>query len=259
MKQLISIIFSLLALLFVVLGILMVTGYYTLEIPDFLLVLNLPSLAIILGGTFFQLFVSYPVTQIFEGLGNFLPRIYSRKFEQESRMSEIDRILEWQQLYQKSKQNAWPNLKNQSQSDFEFHIFELLETNYRKDDFVDLAYAKISSLDRQVSQHVKIFHLLSVSSPAFGMLGTIMGLMVMFSNFENDVQLATGVGFALMTTLYGLFFSQFVWIPAAKRIQQYHADLSFNYEIMIEGLELILEEKSSLYIQDYLTAKFENG
>lgn len=259
MKQIVTMFFSILTLLFFSFGVLMITGHISLEIPKFLQLLNLPSIAVILGGTFFQLFVSYPVSQIFEGLGNFLPRIYSKKFDQKSRLSEIDRVLDWQKMYQKMKQNAWASLKNQSKSAFESHIFELLETNYHKDDFVELAYAKISNLDRQVSQHVKVFHLLSVSSPAFGMLGTIIGLMVMFNNFENDVQLASGIGLALMTTLYGIFFSQFVWIPAAKRINQYHADLSFNYEILIEGLELILEGKSSLYIQDYLTAKVENG
>jgi chemotaxis protein MotA len=259
MKQLMSIAFGTLSMLVFLLGILVQTGYVVVEFPDYLMVLNLPSVAIIVGGTFFQLFVSYPTSQIRGGFHNFLPRIYSKRFDYTSRLAEIGRVLEWQQFYLKSKQNAWPLLKTKSKSDFETELFELLETNYHKQDFVELAYAKISNLDRQVNQHVKVFHLLSVSSPAFGMLGTIIGLMVMFNNFENDVQLASGIGLALMTTLYGIFFSQFVWIPAAKRINQYHVDLGFNYEILIEGLELIFEEKSAMYIQDYLTAKVKNG
>ena len=257
MKQLISIAFGALSILIFLLGVLMVTGHVAVEIPTYLMVLNLPSIAVIIGGTFFQLFVSYPISQILGGFYNFLPRIYSKRFDYDSRLGEVTRVLEWQQLYLKSKQNAWPVLKVQSESDFESHIFELLETNYQKQDFLELAYAKINSLERQVNQSVKVFHLLSVSSPAFGMLGTIIGLLVMFNNFESNIQLASGIGLALMTTLYGIFFSQFVWIPASKRIQQFHSDLTFNYGILIEGLVLIIEEKSSLYIQDYLKAKVE--
>jgi chemotaxis protein MotA len=257
MKQLISIAFGTLSILIFLLGVLVVTGHIALEIPGFLMILNLPSIALIIGGTFFQLFVSYPTSQILGGFYNFLPRIYSKRFDYESRLAEITRVLDWQQLYLKSKQNSWPVLKSQSKSDFESHIFELLETNYQKQDFLELAYAKINSLERQVNQSIKVFQLLSVSSPAFGMLGTIIGLLVMFNNFENNIQLASGIGLALMTTLYGIFFSQFIWIPASKRIHQFHSDLTFNYGILIEGVVLILEEKSSLYIQDYLKAKVE--
>jgi chemotaxis protein MotA len=250
--------FSLLSLLLFATGISMTLGFFNPELASYLLIFNLPSLAVILGGTFFQLFVSFPTPQIGQAIRDFLPGIYSRRFDQNRREDQIKKILFWQSTYQKSRQNAWSLLNNKEVPEFEAYLFKLLETNYKLDDFIELYQAKLSSIERKTSQSFKVFQALAGSSPAFGMMGTVIGLMVMFNNFENDVQLARGIGLALMTTLYGIFFAQIIWIPAAKRIIQFNTDLKFNYDVILEGIVLILDEKSPMFIRDFLKAKIEN-
>jgi chemotaxis protein MotA len=255
MNTLASFLLIILSIIFLLLGVFSILGYYQFDIPPVVAVFNLPSVAVILGGTFFQVFVSYPLTQIAEAARNFFPWIYSNRFETKSRLAIIETVLRWQESYQTSRQNTWTTIKEKRTDHVERYLIELLETNYKKEDFLGLARTKISSIDHLSARSQRIYSLLAGSSPAFGMLGTILGLLVMFKNFGDDMQLATGMGFALITTLYGIFMSQFVWIPASKRIAQYYLNLKFNYALMTEGLYLIMEEKSPLYIQDYLEAK----
>lgn len=258
MKFLITLVFILISLVLLALGVSSTLGFFDPDLPPILLLINLPSIALILGGTFFQLFVTFPINQVGMALLDFFPRISSRKFDQSRRTKQIETILGWQANFQKSRQSAWPVLAQSNPKGFESYLFNLLQTNYKVEEFMELYQTKISNLDRKSNQSYKIYQTLAGSSPAFGMIGTVLGLMVMFRNFENDVQLASGIGLALMTTLYGIFFSQLIWIPAAKRVQQFYSDLKFNYDVLVEGIVLILEEKSSLYIRDFLQAKIEN-
>lgn len=258
MKIVFTFLFSILSIGLFIAGIFSTLGYYKLDLPPILLVLNFPSIALIIGGTFFQLFVTYPFHQIGKAFLDFLPRISSRKYEQGKNEKQIDEILLWQSTYQKSRQNAWAILRKKKPGNFESYLFKLLETNYSIDEFVELYQARLTSLERSFTQSSKVFQTLGGSSPAFGMMGTVIGLMVMFSNFENDVQLASGIGLALMTTLYGIFFAQLIWIPAAKRVQQFYSELKFNHDLLLESIVLILEDKSPMYIRDFLSAKIEN-
>ena len=258
MKIFLTLIFILLSLGLFALGIFSSLGYFNPDLPPLLLILNLPSMALIIGGTFFQLFVTFPSNQIGKAFLDFLPRLSSKGLKKKQGMEQIETILYWQSTYQKSRQNAWSILDKNKVSVFESYLFKLLETNYGIDEFVELYHTKLSSLERNSNQSFKIFQTLAGSSPAFGMMGTVIGLMVMFNNFENDVQLASGIGLALMTTLYGIFFAQLIWIPAAKRVQQFYSELKFNYDVLLEGIVLILQEKSPMYIRDFLTAKIEN-
>ncbi|WP_289030883.1 MotA/TolQ/ExbB proton channel family protein [uncultured Algoriphagus sp.] len=259
MKTLISIFFSLMSLCLFLIGLLSSLGYFNLDFPEYLSLVNPSSILLILGGVFFQLFVSYPISQIGKAFNDIFSKIYTNRFEYLHRKELLEKVLTWQKSYQVAKQNIWSDQKSKNVDKFEFFVFELLETNYNIEEFEELTESKFSKLDRDVIQSQKIFQTLASSSPAFGMLGTIIGLIVMFQNFDNEMALAKGIGLALMTTLYGIFLAQFIWIPAGKRLNQFHVDLKFNYEIIVEGAKLILKEKSSLFIQDYLKAKIQTN
>jgi len=258
MKFISTLLFGVFSLGLFATGIFFTLGYFNPDLPPFFLILNLPSMALIIGGTFFQLFVTFSTFQIGKAFLDFHPRLFFRKIKLDQKNRQIEKILFWQSTYRMSRQNAWTQLGKGQVSDFESYLFKLLETNYGIDEFVELYQSKISSLERNSSQSFKIFSTLAGSSPAFGMMGTVIGLMMMFNNFENDVQLAKGIGLALMTTLYGIFFAQLIWIPAAKRVQQFYAELKFNYEVLLDGIVLILEEKSPMYIRDFLQAKIDD-
>lgn len=58
-------------------------------------------------------------------------------------------------------------------------------------------------------------------SPAFGMIGTIMGLVDLFKNLEDSSALGPGMAMALLATLYGLVLCYCVYMPLSQRVRTY--------------------------------------
>ena len=102
---------------------------------------------------------------------------------------------------------------------FKIYLGELLSTNYGPEVIRILGLHKISTMKQAEMIPYKVITVLASSSPAYGMLGTLMGLIVMLGNFEDASGLASGLAIALMTTFYGLLMTQFVWQPLANKIQ----------------------------------------
>lgn len=58
-------------------------------------------------------------------------------------------------------------------------------------------------------------------SPAFGMIGTIMGLVDLFKNLQDSASLGPGMAMALLATLYGLVLCYCIYMPLSQRVRTY--------------------------------------
>ena len=92
------------------------------------------------------------------------------------------------------------------------------------------------------------------SAPVFGMLGTLFGLIVMLSGFNEVESLLTGLAAALMTTLYGIIIGNFIFIPMARKMNNIASLQYFREKMILEGVLLIENQKTSLQIYDKLQA-----
>lgn len=88
-------------------------------------------------------------------------------------------------------------------------------------------------------------------APAFGMIGTLLGLIAMLGNIEDQSSIGSGMAQALITTLYGAFFANLFFIPFKSKLEDKDASEALVKEVMIEGIlsiqsgdnPRILEEK----------------
>jgi len=113
----------------------------------------------------------------------------------------------------------------------------------------------------------EMFYNMASYAPAFGMLGTVMGLIMMMSmqgntnpadNFAmsegNDVmqQLLTGMGVALVTTFYGVLLANFIFLPIAGKLSNLSKQEIREAEIIMMGILAIHRQESPLRIKDEL-------
>ena len=89
-------------------------------------------------------------------------------------------------------------------------------------------------------------------SPAFGMLGTVLGLIIMMKNFaetqnaamiefefniaERFADLLGGMGLALITTFYGVLLANLVFLPLAGKLKRNSEEELMVKDIMVEGI-----------------------
>lgn len=74
------------------------------------------------------------------------------------------------------------------------------------------------------------------SAPAFGMLGTLIGLIAMLGDLQDPSLIGTGMATALLTTFYGSFLANMIFLPIAKNLEVQTANEMKTHEMIIEGV-----------------------
>lgn len=249
------------SILIMVWGALMVMGIagYNL-IPETYEFLNLPSLAIVFGGILANVFISYPFQQVAKALRNSLRLFSHSNITDDQLEQDIERILDWQQMIKQNEYQALSELQNKHNGKFEGYLFSLIDTNYSADEIRDLGEAYIEENYTRRQRINEIISNMGSTSPVFGMLGTLFGLIVILSGGFNEVEsLVSGLGAALMTTFYGIVIGSLIFNPVAKKMQNIVSLQYFRKKLLLEGIILIQKRKSSLQIYDKLQAHMQRS
>lgn len=109
------------------------------------------------------------------------------------------------------------------------------------------------------------FDSLGTFGPAFGMIGTLIGLIQMLKSLNNPETLGPSMAVALITTLYGSILANIVGIPVAEKIARRAADLELSKRMILEGVlsiqagenPRVLEEKLKSYLPSQERTKYE--
>jgi len=103
-----------------------------------------------------------------------------------------------------------------------------------------LSYARLA----EVKAGEEVFRFLARTTPAVGLMGTIVGLVNMLMNLRNFEQLGPAMAVAQLATLYGLILAYGIWAPFGRRIDSYGRALSVSARLLERGLTSIAEGRS---------------
>ena len=96
---------------------------------------------------------------------------------------------------------------------------------------------------------------MAAAAPAFGMIGTLVGLIVMLQSLtSNPDGIGDGLAVAMLTTLYGVLIARLVFLPAASKIAQKEGIMRFRNFLITEGFGMLADTKSPRYIQDKMNS-----
>ncbi len=225
--------------------------------PTFINVLNIPSLTIIIGGVLLHILVAYPTHEVWRALSKLSMLFSHNKMDKTEFEKEITNIIGWQREIRKNKLAAATSLSNDLGDRFEGYVFTLIATNYNMEELKTLAETRIASNYQKKIRESQLYATMGNASPAFGMFGTLLGLIVMLQNFQDTSQLGVGLGVALMTTLYGLMLAQLFFYPMEKKIKNAAGKEAQREQMILGGILYIMQDKPAMYIKDYLTASTE--
>ncbi|MFW6380951.1 MAG: motility protein A [Bacillota bacterium] len=113
---------------------------------------------------------------------------------------------------------------------------------------------KLTFLEERHQQGQSIFATMGQLAPAFGMIGTLIGLIQMLSKLENPDQLGSGMSVALITTLYGTMLANLLFIPLSKKLQMRSEEEILMKEVMIEGILSIQAGENPRIVREKLNA-----
>ena len=100
----------------------------------------------------------------------------------------------------------------------------------------------------------KIYRAVGDCAPAFGMVGTLVGMVQMFANMTDPSKLGPFMATALLATLYGALVSNVLCLPIADKLHLKLVDEEVNRTLIIDGVLMIRELKSPTLVREMLLA-----
>ena len=219
--------------------------------------LNVPSLVIVIFGTLTALVISLPLDRISN-----VPKILSNiwKTENWSYIGVIDQICDYAA---KARKSGTFSLDKEVQALPDGYMRDWLDLMITERDPKKLKIYMFTEMANMANRHkngADFFKKGEKYAPSFGMMGTVMGLIVMMNGFELEgkelsetmTDLLGGMGTALITTLYGVLLANFVFGPIAGKLETLSSIEVRHRTVVMEGIMSIHSREHPIIVKERL-------
>lgn len=100
----------------------------------------------------------------------------------------------------------------------------------------------------------KIYRAFGDCAPAWGMIGTILGMVTMFANMSDPSKLGPAMATALLATLYGALIANLVALPIADKLHVKLEEEDVSRSLIIDGILMIRDQRSPTLVREMLVA-----
>ncbi|TXT41399.1 MAG: chemotaxis protein MotA [Comamonadaceae bacterium] len=231
------------SLIGIVVSILLMGVILVFSADNPLLYLDFPSLAIVLGGTIAAAFLSYPLRDVVRIFG--LLRTVMRD-EHMDIQSDIDELVQIARIWVTGDSHAVELALTEVTNPFLRTGVQLIIDRIPEQDILDLLQWRISRLRTREAAEAQLFRLMANYAPAFGMLGTLVGLINVMGSMGNGDMPAFGrnLAMALMTTLYGLLLSNLLFRPVAVKLERRTEQRLILMNMVLQGISMMCAKSS---------------
>ncbi|RLK48583.1 chemotaxis protein MotA [Alkalispirillum mobile] len=233
------------------LGMLVAVLFFAAEEPTAFI--NLPGLAIVLGGTFAATFLSYPLKEVLRVFGLFgivlrNERLYTR--------DDMEELIQISRLWLRGDIRAVENALDKVSNPFLRTGVQLLIDLTPEEDILDLLQWRISRLRARERAEAQLFRVMASFAPAFGMIGTLVGLInMMFILDEGDIAvIGQHMAVALLTTFYGILLANMVFKPIAVKLERRTEQRVVLMNMVLQGISMMCQKRNPTLMRETLNS-----
>lgn len=121
----------------------------------------------------------------------------------------------------------------------------------------ELLAEDISVTRKKLKNGATLFEDFGEACPAFGMIGTVIGLIVIMANLSDPSKIGPGLAVALITTLYGAAFANMFFIPISKKLSYRTTEEVTGMQIIKTGVISIVRGVNPNLIRERLNAHLD--
>jgi len=215
---------------------------------------DLPSLFIVLGGTFAATAITFRIDKIAIIIKIFIGHITKQEdFEYSSIVAEIMKVSDG---YRKGE--PLENHIQKVKDPFFKEALELINDGVLENDhllrILDDRVNNLNYLRQEDAQKIKT---LGQFPPAFGMMGTTIGMIVLLANLGGEdaiKKIGPAMGICLITTLYGVIIANLGFIPISENLIQLSKKNNLKNIIIVEGVRLLLDKVNPVILAEELNS-----
>ncbi|GFZ82542.1 hypothetical protein GCM10010978_24120 [Compostibacillus humi] len=226
----------------------------------FLSFIDFAGILIVIGGVTGSMFITFKLEQI-KLTGKI---INETLYKNDIRLSELIRL--FVRLAERARREGILALENELDDIDDPFIRKgilLVVDGIEPEVIKDIMEAEITAMEERHYKGRVILEKAGDYAPAWGMIGTLIGLVLMLNQLSNPENLGPAMAVALLTTLYGTVLANLVFHPMASKLEAKTEEEVFTRQIIIEGIigvqsgqnPRILEEKLSAFLSEEDMAK----
>ncbi len=216
---------------------------------DLSLFFDIPSIMITVGGTLASTSVTFPLADVIESFGGALALFVKKKGRVEDVVNIMVRIAEI------SRREGLIALENiQTENPILKKACQLIADNADPQLIRDTLAIEIGTMKRRHTVSVEVFNKMAGYAPAFGMIGTLIGLVQMLSKLDDPKSIGPAMAVAIITTFYGSIMANMIFLPFAGKIKSRTMQEELQLFIIFEGAKSILENNNPRLVYEKLSS-----
>lgn len=212
---------------------------------------DLVSVFITIIGSFAALMVGSPISRILK-MGTYIKIVMN---EPKSNIADIIKTLV--SFSEKSRREGLLSLEDEIESltdDFFKQGIRLVVDGTDPEVIKSIMYNQLNQMNSRHGFGIRLFSDWGKLAPAFGMIGTLYGLVGMLNNMGDPSAIGKGMAAALITTFYGAIMANLVFIPVATKLTDRDANETAEKEIILEGILSIQTGDNPRIVEEKLLA-----
>ncbi len=219
------------------------------------LFIDIPSLLIVLGGTAAAILIAYPLNQVL-GVMGFAMKVFMFKLPKQDEL-----IAQLVDISNKARKGGLLSIEGDIASITDPFLSKALQMTVDGVGTGVIASIMQKQIMLSREQHKigsDLFSSMGSYCPAFGMIGTLIGLVQMMAALDDPSTIGPKMSVALITTFYGSLFANLFYIPMSDKLKKRSGEETQNMTLLYEGVISIREGEHPRLMEDklnvYLTA-----
>ncbi len=217
---------------------------------DLRMFVDLHAFIVIFGGAFAATLIHFPLSSILHGIPLGAKYAFTlRRVSQRELVDEIARLAEVAR-----KQGPIGLEKVETDDPFLAKGIRMVADGYDMDFIRDNLERDRDNFCTHLDEGQKVYRAVGDCAPAFGMVGTLIGMVQMFANMTDPSKLGPYMAVALLATFYGAAVANLFCLPIADKLQLKLHDEDINRTLIIDGILMIRDAKSPTLVREMLLA-----
>ncbi len=215
------------------------------------LFINIPSVLIVVGGTFGNTLVHYSFGDVFDAL-NVAKKTFLHK--EMSINNLITQLMEFANKARKEGILALQGAMEKVEDDFLKKAMQMAVDGQEPETLRSMLNTEIEYIQVRHEKGAEIFNSIAAYAPAMGMIGTLIGLVQMLQTMSDPASIGPAMAVALLTTFYGAVIANVVCAPMAGKLKNRSASEVLIKTLIIEGMQSILSGENPRIMEQKLHA-----
>ncbi len=220
------------------------------------LFVNAPSALIVLGGTIAAILIAYPLNEVLRVMGLFFKVFMTKKSDYGELIETMVMVCN---VARKGGVLAIESKLNEIGNEFLKKGLQFTVDGKDEATVITLLKQEIKQIQQSHKDGWEIMGEMGKYSPAFGMVGTLIGLIQMLAALDDVNAVGPKMSVALITTFYGAVLANLIFIPMTVKLKRRSAAEALEMNLVLEGITFIRKGVNPRFMKETLENLLDNA